>query len=163
MYTKEVLKHFKNPKNLGRIEEADGVGRAGNIRCGDVMELYIRVGGDEVLEDVKFETFGCVAAIATSSVITERAKGKTLDEVLKLDKSEIIKELGGLPPVKLHCSVLAVDALQEAVYDYFKKEGREIPRKLEERHARIQKTKKEMETRYEDWTEAEEEMIRGES
>jgi nitrogen fixation NifU-like protein len=130
--------------------------------CGDVMWLYIKVGKDkkgrEIIKDVKFETYGCVAAIATSSVITDLVRGKPLEEALEFNREEIVKELGGLPPIKLHCSVLAADALFEAIYDYFKKQKREIPEKLLKAHQKIEKDKKEIEKRYKEWTKIEEKM-----
>jgi len=133
--------------------------------CGDVMWLYIKVAknkaGKETVKDIKFETFGCVAAIATSSAITDIAKGMTLDEAYKIDKKAIVDKLGGLPPVKLHCSVLAADALVEAVYDYFTKQKREIPAGLEEKHQRIKKEKDVVEEKYKDWTDKEEEIHNG--
>jgi len=161
-YTKKVIEHFKNPHNMGRIKNPDGVGKVGNAVCGDVMWLYIKVGknkkGREIIKDVKFETYGCVAAIATSSVITDLVKGKPIEEALKFNRQENVKELGGLPPVKIHCSVLAADALYEAIYDYLKKQKREIPENLEKAHQRIEKEKKEIEERHKEWTELEEEI-----
>ncbi len=120
MYTEKLLDHFRNPRNMGKIEDADGVGTVGNPVCGDVMRLYIKV-KDNRIEDIKFETFGCAAAIGTSSMITELAKGKTLDEALKIENSQVAESLDGLPPVKMHCSVLAADALKAAIEDYKKK------------------------------------------
>jgi nitrogen fixation NifU-like protein len=161
-YTKKVIEHFKNPHNYGKIKNPDGVGKVGNIICGDVMWLYIKVGknknGEEIIKDIKFETFGCVAALATSSVITDLAKGKTLEGALKLSREEIIKELGGLPPIKLHCSVLAVDALYEAIYDYLTKQKRKIPKELKKIHQRIEKEKKLIEEKYKEWIKAEEKI-----
>lgn len=158
-YSKKVLEHFRNPKNLGKIKNPDGTGKVGNIACGDVMHLYIKVRedkkGEEIIEDIKFETFGCAAAIASSSIITEMAKGEALKEAIKLNKGEIVEELGGLPPIKIHCSVLAVDALVEAIYDYLEKEEKSIPQELQKRHQRIEKTKKEVERKYAKWVEAE--------
>ena len=120
MYTEQVMKHFKNPKNMGEIENPDGIGEIGNLRCGDVMKLTIKV-KDNRIEDIKFKTFGCIAAIATTSMLTELAKGKTLDEAEKLTNKDIAKELEGLPPVKMHCSVLAANALKKAIKNYKKK------------------------------------------
>jgi len=124
------------------------------------MWLYIRVGKDaknqEIIKDIKFETFGCVAAIATSSVITDMAKGKTLKDAAKIDKADIVNNLGGLPPVKLHCSVLAADALVEAIHDYLSKNGRPVPADLEARHKKIQQEKTEIEKRYKEWIDIEE-------
>jgi len=155
MYTKKVLKYFKNPKNLGKIKNPDGAGIAGNLICGDLMYFYIKVGKNkknkEIIKEAKFETYGCVAAIATSSIITDLAKGKTLKEAIEINRAEIIESLGGLPLVKLHCSVLAIDALSEAVYDYLKKNKKKIPKKLEKRHQRIKKEKKIIKEKYKDW------------
>jgi nitrogen fixation NifU-like protein len=122
MYSEKVLDHFKNPRNVGEIEDADGVGTVGNPVCGDMMSVYIKVKDDRI-EDVKFKTFGCGAAIATTSMTTELAKGKTLDEAMKITREKVADELDGLPPVKMHCSNLAADALHEAVKDYRKKRG----------------------------------------
>jgi len=114
------METFKNPHNYGKMENPDGVGKVGNPVCGDVMVLYIKVDKNEVIKDVKFETFGCVAAISTSSIITDLVKGKTIKEALKVTKDNIVKSLGGLPKIKYHCSILAVDALHEAVKNYQK-------------------------------------------
>jgi len=157
MYTKKTLQHFNNPHNYGKIENPDGVGKVGNIVCGDVMWLYIKVEKNKI-KDIKFETFGCVAALSTSSVITDLAKGKTLEEALKISKDAVIKSLGGLPPVKIHCSVLAVDALTEAIYDYFSKNKKTIPESLEKRHQQLQREEKMTEEKYKDWVETEEEI-----
>lgn len=162
MYTKKVLKHFSHPRNYGKIKNPDGVGKVGNIMCGDVMWLYIKIGKDkkknEIIRDIRFETFGCVAAIATSSVITELAKGKTVEEAIKISKGDIVDSLEGLPPIKLHCSVLAIDALAEAIYDYLLKNKREIPLDLKMRHERISKEEKIVKEKYKDWTEQEDKM-----
>jgi nitrogen fixation NifU-like protein len=120
MYSEKVMDMFRNPKNMGEIENPDGVGRVGNPKCGDLMELYIKV-EDDIITDVKFKTFGCAAAIATSSMITEMAIGKTLDEALEITRQDVADELEGLPPVKMHCSNLAADALHAAIEDYRKK------------------------------------------
>jgi len=122
MYSEKVLDHFRNPRNVGEIEDADGVGTVGNPVCGDMMSIYIKVKDDRI-DDVKFKTFGCGAAIATTSMTTELAKGKTLDEAMEITRQNVADELGGLPPVKMHCSNLAADALHEAVKDYRKKKG----------------------------------------
>ncbi len=122
MYSEKVLDHFRNPRNVGEIEDADGVGTVGNPVCGDMMSIYIKVKDDRI-DDVKFKTFGCGAAIATTSMTTELAKGKTLDEAMEITRQDVADELGGLPPVKMHCSNLAADALHEAVKDYRKKRG----------------------------------------
>ncbi len=122
MYTEKVMDHFMNPRNVGEIENADGVGEVGNVKCGDIMRIYIKVNG-EVIEDVKFKTFGCGSAIAASSVATELIMGKTIKEALALTNKQVVDELGGLPPVKVHCSVLAEQALKAAIYDYATKNG----------------------------------------
>ncbi len=122
MYSEKVLDHFRNPRNVGEIENADGVGTVGNPVCGDLMSVYIKV-KDNKLEDVKFKTFGCGAAIATSSMITELAKGKSIEEAMKITRKDVADALGGLPPVKMHCSNLAADALHEAIKDYLKKKA----------------------------------------
>lgn len=123
MYSEKVLEHFRNPRNVGVIEDADGVGTVGNPVCGDLMTMYIKVKDDRIV-DIKFQTFGCGAAIATSSMATELAKGKTLEEALKITKQTVAEALGGLPPQKMHCSNLAADALKRAIADYLKKAGR---------------------------------------
>jgi nitrogen fixation NifU-like protein len=117
MYSEKVLDHFRNPRNVGEIEDADGVGSVGNPVCGDMMSIYIKVKDDKI-DDIKFRTFGCGAAIATTSMTTELAKGKTLDEAMTITRQDVADELGGLPPVKMHCSNLAADALHEAIEDY---------------------------------------------
>jgi nitrogen fixation NifU-like protein len=122
-YTEIVKDHFFNPRNVGEIKDADGVGTVGNPTCGDVMTIYIKV-KDEIIIDIKFKTFGCAAAIATSSILTGMAKGKMLDEALKITRDDVANELGGLPAIKLHCSNLAADALREAIKDYRKKNKR---------------------------------------
>jgi nitrogen fixation NifU-like protein len=123
MYTEKVMEHFKNPRNVGEIPDADGVGTVGNPVCGDLMTIYIKV-KDNRLVDIKFKTFGCGSAIATSSMITELAKGKTLEEGLEITRANVADELGGLPAVKMHCSNLAADALHAAIGDYYKKHGK---------------------------------------
>ena len=124
MYSKKVMEHFNNPKNVGEMKNADGVGKVGNPRCGDVMWLYIKVekkDGKELIKDVKFKTFGCVAAIATSSAVTELVKGKELLVIEKLTKDNVVDILEGLPPIKVHCSILAIEALHAAIKDYREK------------------------------------------
>lgn len=118
MYSEKVMDHFANPRNSGEMEDADGVGTVGNPTCGDLMTIYIKV-KDDVIEDISFQTFGCGAAIATSSMITELAVGKTLEEALKITRNDVAEELDGLPPVKMHCSNLAADALQAAIENYY--------------------------------------------
>ena len=119
-YSKKVMEHFMNPRNVGVIENPDGYGKVGNPVCGDLMEIFIKV-KDDIITDIKFKTFGCGSAIATSSMITELARGKTLDEALKITRANVADSLGGLPPVKMHCSNLAADALHAAIDDYRKK------------------------------------------
>jgi nitrogen fixation NifU-like protein len=122
-YSDKVMDHFQNPRNVGEIANADGVGEIGNPVCGDMMTFYVKV-KDNRLEDVKFKTFGCGAAIAVSSMVSEMAKGKTLDEAMKITNASVAGELGGLPPNKMHCSNLGADALHRAIEDYKKKTGR---------------------------------------
>ena len=117
LYTEQVMDHFTNPRNVGEIEDASGVGTVGNAKCGDIMRIYIKVEND-VIVDVKFKTFGCGAAIATASKATEMVMGKTIDEALKITNKMVMDELGGLPEVKVHCSVLAEEALHEAIKNY---------------------------------------------
>ena len=132
MYTEQVMDHFMNPRNVGEIEDASGVGTVGNAKCGDIMKMYIKV-KDGVIEDVKFKTFGCGAAIATSSRATEMVKGKTIEEALKVTNKMVAESLGGLPEVKMHCSVLAEEALHAAIQDYKDKlERGENPEEPEE-------------------------------
>lgn len=125
MYTEKVMEHFTNPRNVGEIENADGVGEVGNMKCGDIMRIYLKVNDEGVIEDIKFRTFGCGAAIATSSVVTEMVKGKTIEEALKITNAQVAEELGGLPPNKMHCSNLAADALHKAIEDYRAKKMKE--------------------------------------
>lgn len=138
LYTKKVFKHFQNPHNYGRIKNPDGIGKVGNVVCGDLMQLYIKIGknkkGEEIIKDIKFETFGCVAAISVSSAVTDLVKGKTIKEALKINNQKIVESLGGLPAIKYHCSLLGADALFEAIYDYLSKNNKPIPRKLRKIH-----------------------------
>ena len=122
MYSEKVMEHFANPHNVGEIPNADGIGKVGNPQCGDVMWLYIKV-KDNIITDIKFKTFGCGAAIATSSMITELARGKTLEEAKKISRQDVADSLDGLPPTKMHCSNLASDALREAIKDYEAKQA----------------------------------------
>ncbi|MBU1132385.1 iron-sulfur cluster assembly scaffold protein [Patescibacteria group bacterium] len=121
-YSKKLLEYFKNPHNQGKIKDADAVGEAGNIKCGDIMKIYIKVkknqAGEEIIDDIKFETLGCAAAIAASSSLTDLAKGKTLDSAMKITKQDIVEELGGVPLIKQHCSILAQNALKKAIENY---------------------------------------------
>lgn len=119
MYSDKVMDHFSSPRNVGEIENADGVGEVGNAQCGDIMKIYLKI-DDEVITDVKFKTFGCGAAIATSSIATEMIKGKSVNEALKLTNKAVIESLDGLPPQKIHCSVLAEEAVKAAIEDYKK-------------------------------------------
>lgn len=123
MYSEKVMDHFTNPRNVGEMPDADGVGTEGNPVCGDVMKIFIKVRDDRIT-DVKFQTFGCGAAIAVSSMVTEMAKGMTLDEAMKITKSSLADALDGLPPQKMHCSNLGADALHKAIEDYRKKQGK---------------------------------------
>lgn len=122
-YSKKVMEHFMNPRNIGVIKNPDGYGKVGNPVCGDVMEIFIKV-KDDIITDIKFKTFGCGSAIATSSMVTELAKGKHIDEALKMTRDDVADELDGLPPQKMHCSNLAADALHEAIKDYKKKKDK---------------------------------------
>lgn len=124
IYSEKVMEHFGNPRNVGVIPDADGVGEVGNPVCGDVMKITIKVDDDRI-DDIKFQTLGCGAAIATSSIVTEMAKGMSLDDAVAITKAQVAEELGGLPPAKMHCSVLATDGLKAAVDDYLVKHGRE--------------------------------------
>ena len=140
MYSEKVIDYFTNPRNAGKLKNPDGVGMAGNPVCGDVMKIYIKIKKEdnkEIIEDIKFETMGCAAAIATSSMVTEIAKGKTLDEAMKITRSDVSEAPDGLPKVKMHCSNLAADALNEAIYDYLSKNNMEIPEELESRHEKL--------------------------
>ena len=125
MYSEKVMEHFRNPRNVGEIENPDGIGHVGNPVCGDIMELYIKVNGG-VIVDAKFKTFGCGAAIATSSMVTELVKGKSVGEALKISNRAVAEALGGLPPIKMHCSVLAEEALKSAIDDYLNKAKKEV-------------------------------------
>lgn len=120
MYSEKVMDHFTNPRNVGEIADASGVGTVGNAKCGDIMRIYLKI-ENGIIEDVKFKTFGCGAAIATSSMATEMVKGKSIEEAMKLTNKAVAEALDGLPPVKMHCSLLAEQALKEALEDYFKK------------------------------------------
>ncbi len=122
-YSDRVKEHFLNPRNVGKMEDPDGVGEVGNPVCGDMMKIYIKVKDGRIV-DIKFETFGCAAAIAASSIATEMVKGKTLEEAMRLTKKEVVEELGGLPPQKIHCSLLAEDAIKAAIEDYWRKQGK---------------------------------------
>ena len=122
LYSEKVMDHFANPKNVGEIPDADGIGEVGNAKCGDIMKMYLKI-DNGVITDVKFKTFGCGAAVATSSIATEMIMGKTIDEALKLTNKAVVEALEGLPPQKLHCSVLAEQAVKAAISDYYKRNG----------------------------------------
>ena len=131
MYNQKVVDYFMNPRNAGKLDDANAIGEAGNPTCGDVMKIYLKIDpGTEVIEDIRFETFGCAAAIATSSMVTELAKGKTIAEALKINNKDVAEALGGLPPVKLHCSLLAQEGIQAAVADYYMRRDGKLPEGL---------------------------------
>ena len=130
MYSEKVMDHFTNPRNVGEIADASGVGTVGNAKCGDIMRIYLKI-ENGIIEDVKFKTFGCGAAIATSSMATEMVKGKSIEEAMKLTNKAVAEALDGLPPVKMHCSLLAEQALKEALEDYFKKNNLPLPKGFE--------------------------------
>ncbi|MBY8989695.1 MAG: Fe-S cluster assembly scaffold protein NifU [Candidatus Lokiarchaeota archaeon] len=124
MYSEKVMEHFKNPRNMGEMKDADAIGEHGNPTCGDLMHIYIKVGeknGEKIIKDISFQTFGCAAAIATSSMVTELAKGKSLEEASNISRDDVAESLDGLPPIKLHCSNLAADALKDAIKNYLDK------------------------------------------
>ncbi|MBO4953559.1 MAG: Fe-S cluster assembly scaffold protein NifU [Clostridia bacterium] len=123
MYSEKVMDHFTNPRNVGEIADADGIGNVGNPKCGDIMKIYLKIEND-VIVDAKFKTFGCGAAVATSSMATELVKGKTVEEALKLTNQAVAEALDGLPPVKMHCSNLAEEGIKAAIADYYEKQGR---------------------------------------
>ena len=126
MYSEKVMDHFTNPRNCGEIADADGIGEVGNAKCGDIMRMYLKIENDTIV-DVKFKTFGCGAAIATSSIATEMIKGQKIEDALKLTNKAVVEALGGLPPVKIHCSVLAEQAVKAALADYYRKNGIDHP------------------------------------
>ena len=141
MYTQKVLQHFRHPHNFGTLDNPSAIGQVGNLTCGDVMKLYLKIdknkSGEEYIKDIKFETLGCAAAIATSSVLTDLVMGKTIKEALEIKNQDVISALDDLPAIKIHCSLLAVDALTEAFYNYFKQTNQIIPSDLEQRHHRV--------------------------
>ncbi|MDP3387395.1 MAG: Fe-S cluster assembly scaffold protein NifU [Eubacteriales bacterium] len=126
MYTEKVMEHFRNPRNVGEIEDADGIGQVGNAKCGDIMKIFLKIDENDIITDVKFLTFGCGSAIASSSMATELIKGKHIDEAVALTNKAVIEALGGLPRVKVHCSVLAEQAVKSALFDYATKSGKVI-------------------------------------
>ncbi len=163
MYTEKVIEHFQNPRNVGIIENADGSGKVGNPICGDIMLITIKVGengkGEKILQDIKFKTMGCAAAIATSSIVTELAKGKTIEEAIKMTKQDIVDALGGLPTVKVHCSILATEALNEAIHDYLTKNKLSIPEEVQKKHEKIQEELKRVEKQYKNFVDAQEKIL----
>ncbi len=132
LYSDKVMDHFRNPRNVGIIENADGIGEVGNTKCGDIMKIYLKIDND-IITDAKFETFGCGSAIASSSMATELIKGKPLSEALELTNKAVVEALDGLPPHKVHCSVLAEEAIKLALLDYYKRSGREYDESLFEK------------------------------
>jgi nitrogen fixation NifU-like protein len=130
MYSEKVFDHFAHPRNQGEIEDANGVGTVGNQKCGDIMKMYLKIDENEIITDVKFKTFGCGAAIATSSMATELVKGKSIKEALTLTNSAVVEALDGLPPAKIHCSVLAEEAIKSALKDYYDRNGIAYDKKL---------------------------------
>ena len=127
LYSEKVMDHFQHPRNVGKIDDADGIGEVGNAKCGDIMRMYIKVDENEIITDVKFNTFGCGSAIATSSMATEMIKGKSIKEALVLSNKAVVEALDGLPTHKIHCSVLAEEAVKAAVEDYYKRKGEKMP------------------------------------
>ncbi len=123
MYTEKVLDHFQNPRNMGELKDANGVGTVGNAKCGDIMQMFLKINDDGVIEDCSFKTFGCGAAVATSSMATELIKGKTIEEAQKMSNAAVVEALEGLPPQKIHCSVLAEEAVKAALEDYYSRKG----------------------------------------
>jgi nitrogen fixation NifU-like protein len=141
MYSQKVFEHFRNPHNFGSMDNPDALGQVGNLACGDVMKLYLKINknqqGQDFIQDIKFETLGCAAAIATSSVVTDLALGQSLKDAMEIKNEDVIKALGDLPAVKIHCSLLAVDALTEAIYSYYQKTKKPISPDFEQKHNRI--------------------------
>ena len=136
LYSEKVMDHFTNPRNVGKIEDADGVGEVGNAKCGDIMKIYLKIDENHIITDVKFNTFGCASAIASSSMATCLIKGKPVSEAIELSNKAVIEALDGLPPVKIHCSVLAEEAIKAAVKDYYDKNGIEYdPETFKEKEA----------------------------
>lgn len=165
-YSKEVVQHFRKPRNLGKMKNPDAIGEAGNLLCGDVMRIYLKIKKSkkgEIISDIRGEVFGCIVAIANTSMLTTMVKGKTLEEAMKIEKEELIKKLGGrdkIPPIKYHCSILALDALHEAIYNYYRQNNLPIPKRLEVEHERIQKTMEEIEKRHKEFLELERGLLK---
>ena len=130
LYSEKVMDHLAHPRNVGELEDANAVGEVGNLKCGDIMKIYMKIDENEVIQDVRFQTFGCGAAVATSSMATEMVKGKTVKEALELTNAAVAEALDGLPPVKMHCSVLAEEAIKAALADYYRRQGRPVPESL---------------------------------
>jgi len=165
IYSKIIVEHFKRPRNVGKIKNASSVGEAGNLACGDLMKIYLKIEknkkGEDFIKDAKFETLGCTVALANASLLTTMVKGKTIKEALKIKKEDLIKKLGQpLPPFKIHCSVLAVEALKEAIYNYYSKNKMKIPKELKKEHQRIIKIKKEIEKRYREFSKLERKVLK---
>lgn len=162
LYSKEIMKHFKNPQNIGKLKNPDGLGKAGNLQCGDIMYLYLKIGKDkkgrEIIKNIKFETFGCTVAIANTSLLTTMVRGKPLEDAMKITKDDLIKKFGRVPILKIHCSLLTVDALTEAIYDYFVKNKKPISKEFQTKHERIEKEKREIGRRHAELIKLEEEM-----
>ncbi len=131
MYSEKVMDHFMNPRNVGELANPSGVGQVGNAKCGDIMKMFLEIDENDIITDVKFQTFGCGAAVATSSMATELIKGKTVTEAMQLSNKAVIEALEGLPPAKIHCSVLAEEAIRAALTDFYKRTGRELPPALQ--------------------------------
>lgn len=129
MYSEKVMDHFENPRNVGELKDANGIGMVGNAKCGDIMQMFIKVNDEDIIEDVSFKTFGCGAAVATSSMATEMIKGKSIQEALKLTNSAVVEALEGLPPAKIHCSVLAEEAVRAAIDDYHNRKENRVAEK----------------------------------
>ena len=156
------MKHFKHPQNVGKMKNPSAVGKVGNLRCGDIMYLHLKIEKDkkgrEVIKDVKFETYGCTVAIANTSLLTTMVKGKTIEQAMKIEKEDLIKRFGNVPFIKIHCSMLAVDALAEAIYDYYLKNQKKIPKELQKKHERAEKVGEEIGKRHKDLVEIEEKL-----
>lgn len=164
LYSKQIMEHFQRPRNVGKMVDYDGLGKAGNLICGDILWLYIKVGrdkrGKEIIKKASFATFGCTIAIANSSLLTTMIKGKTLKEAMKITKEKLLKRLKKVPAIKIHCSVLAADALSEAIYDYLTRAKKPVPQDLKKRHRRIVKEKKLIEEKYQDWLKFEQKTLK---
>jgi len=164
LFPKNIMEHFKRPRNIGEIKNPDGVGKVGNFVCGDIIWLYVKIkkgknDKEPKITDVKFQTLGCTVAIAVSSIVTTLAKGKTISEVLKINKDSILKMSGNVPKNKIHCSFLADDALHEAIYDYLQKNKMIIPQELQERHERIERELENTEEKHEEYVNLEKKVF----